>query len=266
MRRVLINYADRRFYRAQRVNAWSGLHRGGFDQAFCFRRSDLDAAFVERNHLILDQSRGAGLWLWKPYIIRAALKAHEDGDIIVYCDSGAKFLIPIDELAKICADRTPGVLARDLGVHLERTWTKRDAFVFLDCDTPDYHDSPQLASGLAVFRNGAFAREFVAAWLDKAQDLRLISDLPLVGGKPNFPDFQAHRHDQSILSLLYKRHRLLSYQQITGLDGPKVIEETRRDPSRLTTLAAATSALWHGHHRRVQFWGAAHPCVRSDRP
>ena len=45
-------------------------------------------------------------------------------------------------------------------------------------------------------------------WLSYAQDERIITDIPNQGGTDNYPGFQEHRHDQSIWSLLCKKHQL----------------------------------------------------------
>jgi hypothetical protein len=60
MKRVLINYADRHFYRSQQLNARSGIAIGGFDSAITYGRKHLDPDFCARNKSILDHAKGAG--------------------------------------------------------------------------------------------------------------------------------------------------------------------------------------------------------------
>lgn len=40
---------------------------------------------------VFDQDRGAGYWIWKFYLIRDALEKANDGDLVMYVDSGSKF-------------------------------------------------------------------------------------------------------------------------------------------------------------------------------
>ena len=40
------------------------------------------AEFINKNR------RGFGYWLWKPYLIKKNMDAMEDGDILLYSDSG----------------------------------------------------------------------------------------------------------------------------------------------------------------------------------
>ena len=40
-----------------------------FDHCFSFSKEDIEEEFYQANSKILDQKRGAGYWLWKPYFI-----------------------------------------------------------------------------------------------------------------------------------------------------------------------------------------------------
>ena len=206
MRTVLVNYADRKFLRSQVRNAWTGLTAGGCDLCWSYGRGDLDRAFVRENAEILDAVRGAGYWLWKPYVILDALDKAEDGDAIVYSDSGSFFIGKIARIVQICRDETPGVLGFALGKHPEMHWTKRDAFILMDCDQPKIHESPQIEASLIVLLRNDFARSFITEWLRYARDPRILTDLPNHCGRDNLPGFTDHCHDQSIFSLLNKKN------------------------------------------------------------
>jgi len=107
MQKLLINYADQGFIRAQQENARSALTIGGFDQVICYGRHDLDLYFRWRNRRLLSESRGAGYWLWKPYITLRTLRQRlRDGDILAYCDSDARFVSCIDPLVQICLSQS----------------------------------------------------------------------------------------------------------------------------------------------------------------
>ena len=218
MQTVLVNYADAGFRRRQRVNAYTAIRNGGVDQCVMYRPDDLDDEFAYRNRFLLSMSRGAGLWLWKPYIILHALERAQDGDAVIYCDSGSLILRNLGPLVEVCSSLNHGVLGFEVGKEfLERCWTKRDAFVVMDCDSARYHDTTQLRGGSMVFVKCAASIEFVRQWLSLVCQVRLVSDLPSVCDEPEFADFRAHRHDQSIFSLLYKKHGYQSCSDMTGL-------------------------------------------------
>ncbi len=218
MARVLLNYADGAFLAAQQRNARSGLEVGGFDSVAMLGRSHIDPAFVERNRFILDQPRGAGYWLWKPWAIWTLLRDHlKDGDVLFYCDSGAHFVHRADPVIDLCRER------RDLPILLftlqdefkNRGWTKRDCFHFMRLDRPEYTDATQILASFIVCERTPETIAFVSEWLRFAQDERILTDAPNECGKPNYPEFRDHRHDQSILSLLARRRGVSTIPDIS---------------------------------------------------
>ena len=84
-------------------------------------------------------------------------------------------------------------------------WTKRDAFVFTDSDREDLWKSAPIQASFSVWRNTTETRTFVDDWCRACSDRRLVSNDANICGLPNMPDFTAHRHDQSVLSLLCRK-------------------------------------------------------------
>ena len=212
--KVLINYADNGFFLAQQRNASSGVAAGNFDDVWVRNRSSLDAAFVDKNKAILAQPRGAGYWLWKPYIIARALRELRDDDYLFYCDSGCLFINPIDEVIDIYQRELD-----DMGIVVFKTtmwvetgppwqdapeymWTKRDVFAALDADLAATTHSAQSNGATILLRKRDFAIRFVDDWLAYCTDPHLLTDTP--SRRPNYAGYNEHRHDQSLLSVLSK--------------------------------------------------------------
>jgi hypothetical protein len=208
---LLVNYANRVFTRSQQLNCESGVRRGRFDQAIAYGPDDIDLEFRRRNSHILDQERGNGYWLWKPYFIRRTLDQLANGDFLFYCDAGAIFLDPIAPLLELCIHSGQDILSFELD-HREGTWTKRDAFVLLDCDQPQYVDSLQRLASFSLWLNSEEARQFADRWLLMAQDERILTDTTNTMGLPNYAGFREHRHDQSVFSLLAKKCGLKAWR------------------------------------------------------
>ena len=60
----------------------------GFDFIFAYTDKDIiSTEFYKENKEILSLNRGAGYWLWKPYLILETLKKMNDGDVLLYLDS-----------------------------------------------------------------------------------------------------------------------------------------------------------------------------------
>jgi len=235
--KVLINYADESFRLSQQRNSQSGLAVGGFDEVWSFGPQDLDAEFSRRNQHILRQSRGAGFWLWKPYLVQLALQRLRKGDYLFYCDAGSQFINSVDLLINMISQTGQDLLCFELQ-HAERTWTKRDAFVLLDCDEPKYTETKQRLASFSLWRKSQLSDSLAEEWLTAAQDDRLITDQPNQMGLPNWEGFCEHRHDQSLFSLLTKRRGLRAFrdpsqwgnpffEQFPESTYPQVIQHTR---------------------------------------
>jgi len=95
-----------------------------------------------------------------------------------------------------------------VGNSINKDWTRRDCFFYMDCDEEDYWDSNQLEAGISFWRVCDESKKIISEWLEYACDRRIISDDENVCGKDNFPSFQEHRWDQSILTNLAIKHGL----------------------------------------------------------
>jgi hypothetical protein len=155
---------------------------------------------------ILAATRGAGFWLWKPFIIYETLKTAAAGDIVVYTDAGVEIISPLRPLIDL-ANENEVVLFRTTD-HRLRHWTKRDAFVLMSADEESYWDAPVLTAGYQLYRVGPASTGFVKEWLTACCDRRILTDDPNTCGLPNLEDFKDHRHDQSALSIVTRRHSI----------------------------------------------------------
>jgi hypothetical protein len=191
---------------------------GGLDRAVSYARKDLDADFAGRNRQILAQPLGAGCWLWKPYVVMKALKEEmSEGDILFYCDSGSHFMTRAAPAIELCRQRADKPI---LLFDLDPIWTngkfiKRDCFYYMGLDRPPYPDLTMLLAGHIVCQKTPFTMAFVEEWLTYAQDPRILCDGPNECGLPNYPDFLEHRRDQSILSLLGRKHGIATVGDIS---------------------------------------------------
>ena len=84
MRKYLVNYADITHKKAQQQNTQTAINIAKFDNVFAFNRNDIDQSFIKKNKHILDLKRGAGYWMWKPYVIKKALELIEEDEILFY--------------------------------------------------------------------------------------------------------------------------------------------------------------------------------------
>ena len=88
----LISYADGAdvFFQNQHFLVHSALNKG-IDHFLNYRRSHVNAQFIKDHQEIFDTPLGAGLWLWKPWVILETLKNTPENAIIMYADVGFCF-------------------------------------------------------------------------------------------------------------------------------------------------------------------------------
>jgi hypothetical protein len=214
--KYLLNYAHLNHYYSQKRQTESA-RIGGFDQVFQCSFEDIDGKFYEKNKSTLDMQKGAGCWLWKPYLILKHLKNLTENDFLFYLDSGALFIDRIDPLEKICQEQTNGVLCFHLneGPYLiEHNYdcyhTKRDIYIAMNCDNESYWYSYIINAAMSGWIKNKFTLNFLEEWLYFAQKDGIITDSPSLLG-PELPLFRANRHDQSIFSVLRKKYNLPSF-------------------------------------------------------
>jgi hypothetical protein len=216
MKKYLANYSDKYYQSSQINNSQTGISIGGFDEVFSYGFKDLTLDFIEKNKLILSNTRGAGYWLWKPYIINHSLSLINEEDILFYSDSGISFIKPVDELVNILDDTKEKILLFELeDFHLNKKWTKRDCFYYMNLDFEPFLSYPQLLASYVIMRKNNFVVNFIKEWLELSQDHRIITDSPNECGLPNYEDFADHRHDQSILSLLGRKYNIKSIPDVS---------------------------------------------------
>jgi len=209
---VILTNLSNQLYESSRQRLNASAARFGIGQIRSYDFGDIKKTpFYTDNRAILDHPTGMGYWLWKPYIILEALKDAADGDIVVYSDSGLEIIAPLDPLLDLCGIESP-ILLFGNGDFVNSTWTKRDCFIYTDCDWPYYWNSPQCDAAFCVFLRSEASLRFVTRWLDYCRDPRIITDDPNTSGRRDLPDFREHRRDQSILSLLAARHKLSLYR------------------------------------------------------
>lgn len=198
MKKYFINYASGGFINSQK-EATTRARNFGFD-AIPLSPSDIDGDFLEQNKFILEQGRGAGYWLWKPYFINKFLQQISEGDYLVYMDSGAFFIKDPSEYIEM-TNTEKGHISFSM---IQRTskWTKGDCFYEINKNKDyEFSEKNQLQATYLIFMNNKFTRYFVSKWLGYCCKDNLITDSPNIH-LSNMQDFIDHRHDQSIYSLL----------------------------------------------------------------
>lgn len=212
MANILINFAHNKYIQSRAYNSHTGITVGGFDKVFEYGMSHIDGEFYNKNKHIIEQERGAGYWLWKPYIILKTLENCEDGDRVFYCDAGCSFIGSFkDYFFDLLDGEEKGIILFN-GAHPQSAYTKMDCFHYMGCDSDRYFKSKQLTATFQLVRKTEFSLSFYRSYLEYCEDDRILTDKPNECGMPNLPDFIDHRHDQSVLTNLKEKHGIKTYE------------------------------------------------------
>lgn len=209
---IAINYADKSFQKAQKLNLETA-RQWGADRTIAYTPDDIDDVFREKNKNILNAKKGNGFYLWKPYFLNKAYKELKEGDYLIYTDAGSVYVNKIQYLIECMERENLDIMVFSLqNEMLERKYTKRDAFVLMGCDESKYTNTPQSIGGYVILKKSDFVEKFIAEDLEYAQDERIISEKENTQGLKNYSDFVAHRHDQSVWSLMIKKYEIKRFR------------------------------------------------------
>lgn len=184
-----------------------------FDMIKGYTIDDLkeDEEFWNKHQTFFENNRMYGYCMWKPYIINKTIEKLNDGDILLYLDSGCELisnekehlLFYINEAVKkdkLFASYTPDApeykfCKMDLIHKLEMNNHEEDLNLF------------QIQAGFIFLEITPEIRRVINEWYYFASsDYHNIDDSPSL--LPNAEGFIDHRHDQSIFSLLVKKNKL----------------------------------------------------------
>jgi hypothetical protein len=83
----------------------------------------------------------------------------------------------------------------------------------MKADAPEFHNAPVLSAGIQAYRNVPESSVFLAEWQSLMRDPRLLADPQNAAEAAEDPGFIAHRHDQSILTLIAALRRCTVYRE-----------------------------------------------------
>lgn len=186
---------------------------GKVDKFHTWRTEDI-APFIEANSELFKLKRGFGNMCWKAHVINETLKQCNDGDYLIFMDADVEIIKPLSEFINLIPN-DKSMYFGYVGEYKTKnytngSWTKRDTFTTMDLDTSEIADAFQITSQVQIYKVNEQSKKVIQEYLNYSTNRLAIADIPNeLQPHRNYPNFQAHRHDQSILSLLaqkYKEH------------------------------------------------------------
>jgi hypothetical protein len=189
---------------------------GLFDKITFFTEEDLqrdDAFWNRHSEFMMNNHRGYGYWLWKPYIIKKTIESLKDGDILLYLDSGCEINIAKKEEMLKYFDLVKSEFIITSFYCANKQWTKMDLILHLNAT--EYMDAPMRQGGALLFYVCDKTRTIINEWYDTACNYHLLDDSPSYSQNHN--EYVEHRHDQSIFSLLTSKHNIHNTYKIESI-------------------------------------------------
>ena len=173
---------------------------------------DDDTFWTQHEQFIMNNKRGYGYWLWKSWIVCELIKQLNDGDMLMYLDCGCEIggdkQQHMQQHFELVKQHKIISGVNDVMFLAEQQWCKMDLAIHLDMNDEQTWTTSQQEAGALLFEACEQTRMLTQQWYETACDYHLIDDSPSV--MRNRVAFIEHRHDQSILSLLIKRHGLVN--------------------------------------------------------
>lgn len=181
---------------------------GWFTDVFNYTSDDLLSYNIPFNQ------PGAGWWWWKSVVCQISLNKIKKNDIILYLDAGCSINIKGEkrfwEYVELC-NSGPGFVGfgggspqSEIGGDgaTDKMHTKRDLLIHLGCDSPKYTETTQLGAGLFFVKNNTFGNKLINEFVELSKNVHFLNNITSLN--PEYNEFESHRNDQSILSLLVK--------------------------------------------------------------
>lgn len=207
--KVFINFANgEEYYKQQNFALRAAKIFGNFDKTIGYKMKDIDEEFKNKHANVFAIKRGAGLWLWKPYIILKTLNQLKDGDYVFYLDSGFFITKKVDLLINALEKTKQEVMAFQT-YYPEEHWAKKSLFENMNCVGDEYRKTNQFIAGICLVKNSQKSRAFFQELIGQMK-LENLNDAK--ENEPQYPLFIEHRHDQSVYSLFCKKNNLIPFR------------------------------------------------------
>ena len=178
------------------------LAKCGMSGFYVYDFHDLQAEFVGKNIDTLNFERGAGYWIWKPYIILEHLEKIPIGDILIYVDAGV--LPERDFFDLLDESEFPQVHLWIVEGANFLDWTEPSVLNALGVDPFRISPFGVMAGGIALVNN-ELTKETISKWQGLCEQPEFLRPETL-GGYQKSKGFYWHRHDQSLLNILVTLH------------------------------------------------------------
>lgn len=205
----LISYGDNNFKNAKKRVNNEGINSEWFDTTTICGPENLSEEFKHEFNDILKKPRGVGYWIWKFDIIKQELTKLAINDILIYLDAGCSININGNkrfiEYIEMLNNSNESIISFQMP-HIEKKYTNKELFHHFNMNVNDNNgNSGQIVGGVLIMKNTEKMMKIIDECINVLRtDHLLVTDYYNKIEQCN--DFIDNRHDQSILSLVRKKH------------------------------------------------------------
>jgi len=173
-----------------------------------------DNDFKNKFSYVITQTKGAGYWIWKYYLLNKKMNEINENEFIVYCDAGVKFnkkgINRFYEYIDLLDKSEYGIMSfaqnyKNGVYHLEKWYTVKEIFNFYNISLDsEIANTSQYVGGILILKKNNHSRLILAEYLKILEyDQKLITDY--YKNSPQDMSFKDARHDQSLWSIIRKK-------------------------------------------------------------
>lgn len=183
---------------------------------------ELNRWLYEHRSPLAAPGRGLGWYAWKPLIILDALDRMGPGDVVLYIDGDTWPIADLTPLYEIAA--RDGAMFFRASAHENYRWCTRDALIVMGLDPalraakrckpgPNYLMGPAGCARFMALQKGPWKpRQLLMEWLTYCLNCMATTFEPSILGEDH-PDFEEHRTEQAILTLLARKYDYTLYRE-----------------------------------------------------
>lgn len=209
MNRFFTFGAGEKFIQASQRLEEQAIKTGIFDEIVVYSDTDLKAMsefWSVHGNFVENNPRMYGYGIWKPFLVLKELEGLDDGDRLFYADSGCEFDLhcenPKEEYEALVKHMDKYKIIATL-CNWDRHMNKMDLVKYLNMEDHPGFMTEQIQATTFIIEKNENTVALVKEWYDTCCIYHLVNDEPSVAS--NRPDYDEHRHEQSILSLLLKK-------------------------------------------------------------
>lgn len=184
-----------------------------FDEIIGYTEKDLEKFpefWFKHRDFIKNNSRGYGYWIWRSFLLLEKIKQLENGDVVLFLDAGCEMNPRGKKILEDLIQRKDFHLLGKRAKSNDLMYSKQDLIDKIGVFDERELQLPQMEAGVVVVKTNEKTRNFFTELKHLCEDYHLIDDSKSYLSENK--SFREHRHDQSVFSLLAKKHLLLNYE------------------------------------------------------